>query len=105
MSNADSETCVEVTGQDLHGGLQFHVTPSTPQPLSLFKAPNPPGFDDSPIQINIKTLTGKKITLNALPSDWIEEVKIQLQDKEGLSPPDIRLIFAGKRVEDGESNS
>ena len=95
----------QVTGQDLHGGLQIHVTPSTPQPLSLVKAPNPPGFDDRPMQIFIKTFGGEILTLNVLPSDWILEVKIQIQDTVNCSPDDQRLIFAGKQLENRKPNS
>ena len=57
------------------------------------------------MQIFVKTLTGKTITLEVEPNDSIDAIKGKIQEKEEFHQINQRLIFAGKQLEEGKTLS
>jgi len=50
--------------------------------------------------IKVKTLTGKEIEIDIEPLDKVERIKERVEEKEGIPPPQQRLIFSGKQMND-----
>ncbi|KAI9299367.1 ubiquitin-related domain-containing protein [Cunninghamella echinulata] len=50
--------------------------------------------------IKVKTLTGKEIEIDIEPNDTISRIKERVEEKEGIPPPQQRLIYGGKQMAD-----
>ena len=53
--------------------------------------------------IKVKTLTGKEVEIDIEPTERVDRIKERVDEKEGIPPPQQRLIFAGKQMNDDKT--
>ncbi|ODV59853.1 NEDD8 family protein RUB1 [Ascoidea rubescens DSM 1968] len=53
--------------------------------------------------ITVKTLTGKEIKIRVEPTESVVTVKEYIEEKEGISPSQQRLIYEGRKLDDNKS--
>ncbi|ROW03053.1 hypothetical protein VMCG_05770 [Cytospora schulzeri] len=78
----------QLTGGDMLGGMQIEITPARRRPV-------PAG-----IQIFVRTLTGKTISVVCGPDYQISDLKNIIRGREGLAPDEQRFVYSGRQLND-----
>lgn len=78
------------------------VTRAEPQrfPIPPLASDVTPGNDDSGLTLTVKMLTGKTIYVTVSANATTLDLKKAVQDKEGIPPDQMRMVYAGHQLED-----
>ena len=92
----------QVTGEDLVGGLQFEITPSTKPPKVVIAPPIPSDALYPSKELFVETPTGQMIVIQNISSHhFLDQVKEMIAQKEGIPVDEQRLIYDGRQLSDG----
>ncbi|KAF7186024.1 Ubiquitin-like protein-NEDD8-like protein RUB3 [Pseudocercospora fuligena] len=90
---------VQITGEDVIGGMQFEVTPSVQSPLPVLACFDPSG-EGEVFAIVVRNFTGEEYTVYVTGLTRIVDLKERLEEATDMRPVDQRLIYGGKQIHD-----